>query len=91
MQGAGGNAAAIQFVDLILHQRDERRHDERRAGKHHGRQLVAERLAGAGGHHGEHVASAEDRGNDLLLSRTEFTVAEVRVQPRSAAHHPTRS
>ena len=45
----GGNADAGQGIDLILHQRDERRHDDREAIANEGRRLVAERLPAAGG------------------------------------------
>jgi hypothetical protein len=80
MQRAGPNSAAVQLVDLILHQRDERRDHERRARQHDRRQLIGERLARAGRHHGEHVVSAEDSLDDLLLPVPVFPVSEVRAQ-----------
>jgi hypothetical protein len=43
------DAELAQLVALILHQRDQRRDDKRGAGSQQGRQLIAERLAGAGG------------------------------------------
>ena len=56
---------ALQRLDLVLHQRHERRDDEREVGAHQRGQLVAERLARAGRHHDEHVAPG-DRGVDRL-------------------------
>ncbi len=50
---------------LVLHQRDERRDHEREVVAHQRRELVAERLARAGGHHHERVATRE-RGRDRL-------------------------
>ena len=52
---------ALQRLDLVLHQRDERRDDEREVRAHERGQLVAERLARAGGHDDEHVAARERR------------------------------
>ena len=40
-------------VDLILHQRDQRRDDDGDAVEHQGRQLIAEALAGSGGKYGK--------------------------------------
>ncbi len=82
MQRAGPNPAAVQLVDLILHQRDERRYHERRARQHDRRQLIGERLPRSGRHHSEHVVSAQDRADDLLLAVPVFAVSEVRPQPR---------
>ena len=42
-------------VDLVLHQRDQRADDQARALHHVGGQLVAQALAPAGGHDGEHI------------------------------------
>ena len=58
---------ALERLDLVLHQRDERRDDQRQVGAHQRRQLVAERLARAGGHHDQHVAPGE-RGLDRLAA-----------------------
>ena len=45
------DAAAIELVDLVLHQRDQRRHHQRGSAKHDRGQLVAERFARPGRHH----------------------------------------
>ena len=88
MQRAGSNPAAVQLVDLILHQRDERRYHERRTRQHDRRQLVGERLTRSSRHHREHVVSAEDGIDDLLLPIPVFAVSEVRAQlpQRFGAH-----
>jgi hypothetical protein len=49
---------ALERLDLVLHQRHQRRDHERQVRPHQRRQLVAERLARAGGHHHQHVAAA---------------------------------
>ena len=61
---------------LILHERDQRRDDERDARGEQRRQLVAERLARAGRHHREHVAAGQDRLDGLALPRPELGEAE---------------
>ena len=71
---------ALERLDLVLHQRDQRRDDERQVGPHQRRQLVAERLARARRHHHEHVA-ARERGRDRLrLAAAEGREAEQLVQ-----------
>ncbi len=45
------DATSLEGIHLVLHQRDEWRNDERQARPHDRRKLVAEGLAGAGGHH----------------------------------------
>ena len=50
-----------ELGDLVFHERDERRDDERSSAKSDGGKLVAERLPCPGGHDEEQVA-ALDRG-----------------------------
>ena len=69
-----------KLVDLVLHQRDERREDERRRGSQHRRELVRERLARAGGHQRERVAAGERGAHDLLLPGAEVVEPEVLAQ-----------
>ena len=56
-----------QRVDLILHERDQRRDDETGALEHDRGQLVAEALAAAGREHRERGAPGEQRLDDLAL------------------------
>ena len=58
-------ATAPQRLHLVLHQRDERRDDDGQVPAHQRRELVAERLARAGGHDDEHVAAGQ-RGRARL-------------------------
>jgi hypothetical protein len=83
MQRTRTDAAAIQLVDLILHQRDQRRHDQRDAGQHHRRQLIAERLARSRRHHRQHVAAAEHRRDDLFLSLAKSGCRNARATRRA--------
>ena len=63
--------ACAEAVHLVLHQRDEGRDDDGGATRAHGRGLVAERLAAAGGEHDERIASQEDGGHRLFLQGPE--------------------
>ena len=76
------DALPDELVHLVLHQGDEGRDHERRPLREQGRQLVADRLAGAGRHDGEQVPSRERRAHDLLLAGPEGVVAEVAAQGR---------
>ena len=51
----GAQAARAELRDLVVHQRDQRRDDQRRAAARQPRQLVAERLARAGRHDEQRV------------------------------------
>ena len=61
---------------LVLHQRDQRRHDDARARAHQRRDLVTERLACAGGHQHQRVASVDDVADDGLLPVAKRRIAE---------------
>ena len=62
------DAALAQLVALVLHQRDQRRDDERRSRQQQGRKLVAERLAGAGRHHRQGRLARHHVGDRRVLS-----------------------
>ena len=66
--------------DLVLHEGDERRDDDREPRQHAGRHLVDERLARTGGHDAEHVAPGKDPLHELALARAEVVVAEVLLE-----------
>ena len=79
---------ALERLDLVLHQRHERRDDQREIRAHQRGQLVAERLARAGRHHHQHVAPG-DRGLDrLALAGTERREAEHLAQRRGRLGGP---
>jgi hypothetical protein len=70
-----------QRVDLVLHQRDQRRDHDPDAVADQRRDLVAQRLAAAGRHQHQRVATADDVADDLLLATPERVVAEDPAQP----------
>jgi hypothetical protein len=76
-----GDARGLQRLDLVLHQRDQRRHDKRAANFERG-EHVAQALARAGGHHAEHIARGEPCQH-LGLAQAEVGIAEDFVQPRA--------
>ena len=69
-----------QAVDLILHQRDERRHDEAEPVGRDRRRLEAQRLAATGREHDDAVARLQNRVHRLALERTEFRKAPDAVE-----------
>ena len=66
----------LERADLILHQRDEGRHDNRHAGAQQRRDLVAQRFAAAGGHQHQGVAAGGYVFDDVFLRAAELRVAE---------------
>ncbi len=76
VQRRGGDAPRRERRHLVLHQRDERRDDDRQARLEQCRHLVAHRLAAAGWQHRQHVAPAEHVMHDAPLHRAEIGMAE---------------
>ena len=79
-EGRGRGDLRRQLVHLVLHQRDQRREDERRLGTEHRGELVRERLPGAGRHERERVAACDRGAHDVLLPGPEGVEAEEVVQ-----------
>ena len=77
---AAGTPQSLQGVDLVLHQRDQRRDDQRQAREQHGRRLETERFAAAGGQDDDRIAPADDARHRLVLQRQEAVVAPVLLQ-----------
>ena len=75
----GAQPHLLHGVDLILHERDQRRDHQREAHQPR-RNLIGERLAGAGRHHADAVAPGEDGVDDLLLPGAKRVVAEQALQ-----------
>ena len=71
---------ALERLDLVLHQRHQRRDHEREVRAHQRRKLVAERLARARRHHHEHVAVRERGADRVRLAGPEGGEAEQLVQ-----------
>ncbi len=71
MDAGDAQTACCELGCLVLHERDERTDDQRRAAARYGRQLVAERFAGAGRHDQQQIAPGDGGAADLLLIRAE--------------------
>ena len=87
MQRAGGDAQLPQRRDLVVHQRDQRRDDDRGARTGRAPAPGSRALAAAGRHQHERVAAGEDVAHHLLLQAAEAGEAEDAPQhlPRVAA------
>ena len=72
----GRDAVIREAVDLVLHERDERRNHHREPALDDGRHPVADALAGAGRRDRQHVAAAKHRLHHCCLSRPECIQAE---------------
>ena len=68
---------APETGDLVGHQRDQGADDDGEVRAHQRGQLVADRLARAGGHDHEHVAPGDRGGAGLALPGTELAEAEI--------------
>jgi len=69
-----------ELGDLVFHERDERRDDERGSAKRYGWKLVAERLPCPGGHDEEQVAAIDGSAAHRFLVGAEAREAEDRVE-----------
>ncbi len=80
VEEGGAHAELQQRIDLVLHQRDQRRDDDADAAAQQGGNLVAQRLAAAGGHQHQRIAAADDVVDDLGLGAAEGGVTEDGAQ-----------
>ena len=87
VDAAGRDAGVLQGHDLILHERDERRDDERQPRQQQGGHLIADGLTGTGGHHGQHVLPGQQALHDLLLPGAEAVVAKKFFQDAVRGFH----
>ena len=69
-----------ELGDLVFHERDERRDDERRSAESDGGELIAERLPCPGGHHKQQVAAVYCCAADCLLVGAKLRKAKGRLQ-----------
>ena len=76
----GAQASFAELGDLVFHQRDQRADHQRDPAPSQPGQLVAERFAGAGRHHQQHVFALGSGFAGLLLMRAEAVEAEGGVQ-----------
>jgi hypothetical protein len=77
IQKGGGDAAGLQSIDLVLHQGNERRDDDRKPGPDHGGQLKTERFAATRGKQRQDILSIQGIANDLFLQRAKGSETEV--------------
>ena len=82
-------AGQAQRIDLILHQRDERRDHDVGASSHRRRHLVAERLPAPGRHHDQRIAPVESGLNGLELQRPQ--ALESPKPPQNRKHFVGRT
>src|SRR5581483_6434783 len=95
------NVARLELLLLVLHEGDQRRHDDGRLAREERGKLVAERFSAARGQDAEHVAAGEDGLEDLALSGPEGAHAEAlargaldarpRDRPGAGRRHDRRS
>src|SRR5262249_44313363 len=74
------HAVADERVDLILHERDERRDHHREPFSHERGGLKANRFPAARGQDDERVAAGKNRVHRFLLQRSERGVAPVALE-----------
>ena len=74
------DALRKQRVHLVLHQRDQRRDDQRHTLKTKCRQLIAQRLPAAGRHHHQPVAATGNLLDHPVLSVEKSAVSEVLLE-----------
>ena len=87
VEEAGGDSLIPELLHLVLHQRDQRRDDDRQPLLHGRRELVAQALARAGRHDAQHIPSAEDILDHLALGRAELIQPEDFLQLLSKVRH----
>ena len=80
VQRPGRDAELPQRRDLVVHQRDERRHDDGRAGPAQCRHLVAQALAAPGRHQHQRVAPGHHPLDRRLLQPAEGRETEHAAQ-----------
>lgn len=82
-EGLGLETDPARPLDLVLHEGDEWRDDQRQAIDEERRHLVADALASAGGKNAECIPTMENGPYELLLARPEAVVSERSTEDRS--------
>lgn len=72
-----------ELGELVFHQCDERRDDQRGSAESDGRKLVAKRLPCPGGHHEQKIATVDCGAANGFLVGAKALEAEDRVQEAS--------
>ena len=68
---------ARSWLYLILHQGDQGRDDQRDPTEFHGRVLIAEGFAPAGGHDDRRIPAGQDRADDRFLGGAEGSDGKI--------------
>ena len=77
---SGGHTVGPQGVDLVLHQRDQRRDDNSHAVHADCRSLITERLPAAGRQHDQRVLTLQHAEHRRLLQGAELVIAPMHLQ-----------
>ncbi|MNZ89588.1 hypothetical protein D3C78_1085190 [compost metagenome] len=98
VQGSRRDPEFIEGGDLVVHQRDQRRHHHGQARAQQPRYLETQRLAATGGHQHQGIAAIGHAFDDCCLAPTETVVAEdilenalslfEHVQLHKSPYHP---
>ena len=74
------HAVGEQLVNLVFHQRNQRRYHDRQAIKYQRGHLIAERFTATGRHYHQAITTFQHGFNDGFLARTELLVAKGFMQ-----------
>ena len=83
---SGGYSKLLEVIDLVLHQRNQRRNDEGQSGESQGGKLKAQRLAAAGGHDGDNVLSTKNEIDNFALCGPEIVKSKPIPEKRARVH-----
>ena len=87
VQAGGADAAPAEVVDLVLHERHQRRYDEGQALHGERRHLESDAFAAAGGHEAERVVAGGDALDDVELYAAEIVVTPVPAEYVAEVRH----
>jgi hypothetical protein len=88
IQAGRAHSELAEGIHLVLHQRDEWRDHDRGPGSEQGGQLVAERLAAAGGHQHQGIPAGRKMADDGCLFAAEGVESENFAQEATGLDIP---
>ena len=83
------DAELMQHVDLILHQRDQRAHDDGRPFHEQRGKLIAQRFSRTGRKNCQGIGARQNAGNDFFLTRIKALESEFFAQGSLQIHEVT--
>ena len=86
MNARGSDTVGTQPRDLIIHQRNQRRHNDCQALTQQPRHLIAQRFAAAGRHDGQNVTTLQRIAHDALLPGPKGIETEVLLERAVQPH-----